>query len=223
MSSSISTLSRSARITMPGCFWFSLAISSSPMMEYTLLDQPRISVKPSSMTRERPLRISVEARFQAGGDGADQDADDEDAADGDDQHQQPQLPARVPGHHAGIEGAQHALPHALEEAVGMFVIGGVLPDPHHRQDQRRQRDDAERQQRQPADDGDGAPGERVLEAIAQAIAPGDCTCRHTDPSPFAGESSRESNTWRAIGRPNCSRRVCGSPRRTRTATTRRLA
>ena len=42
-----------------GFFWFSLAISSSPMMEYTLLDQPRISVKPSSMTRERPLRISV--------------------------------------------------------------------------------------------------------------------------------------------------------------------
>ncbi len=28
-------------------------------MEYTLLDQPRMSVKFSSMTRERPLRSSV--------------------------------------------------------------------------------------------------------------------------------------------------------------------
>ena len=153
---------------MQGFFWFSLAISSSPMMEYTLLDQPRISVRPSSMTRERPLRISVEPRFQAGGDGADQDADDEDAADGDDQHQQPQLPAGVAGHDAGVEGAQHALPHAFEEAVGMFVIGGVLPDAHGRQDQRRQRDDDQGQQRQPADDGDGALGQGVLESIAQA-------------------------------------------------------
>ena len=44
---------------MHGSFWFSFAISSSPMMEYTLLDQPRMSVNPSSMTRERPLRSSA--------------------------------------------------------------------------------------------------------------------------------------------------------------------
>ena len=44
---------------MHGSFWFSFAISSSPMMEYTLLDQPRMSVKSFSMTRERPLRSSA--------------------------------------------------------------------------------------------------------------------------------------------------------------------
>ena len=119
-----------------------------------------------------------EARLQARGDGADEDADDEDAADGHDQHEQPQLPAVVAGHDARIERAQHALPHALEEAVGMFVIGGVLADAHRGEDQRGQHHDGRGQQRQPADDGDGALGKGVLEPVAQLVAPGDLSVRH---------------------------------------------
>ena len=82
---------------------------------------------------------------------------------------QPLSPATTPG----IERAQHALPHALEEAVGMFVIGGVLADAHGREDQRGQHHDGRGQQRQPADDGDGALRKGVLEPVAQLVAPRD--------------------------------------------------
>ena len=119
-----------------------------------------------------------QTRLQARGDGADQDADDENAADRHDHHEQAQLPAGIAGDHAGIESAQHRLPHALEEAVGMLVVGRVLPHVHGREDERGQHDDGGGQQRQPADDGDGALGERVLEPVAQLVAPGDLSVSH---------------------------------------------
>ena len=43
---------------MRGFFWFSFAMISSPMIENTLSDQPRMSVWPVSITFERPLRSS---------------------------------------------------------------------------------------------------------------------------------------------------------------------
>ncbi len=58
MASSISTLSRSARITTAALRSLSLAIDSSESTVKTRSDQPSTSVWPVSSTGERPLRSS---------------------------------------------------------------------------------------------------------------------------------------------------------------------
>jgi hypothetical protein len=59
ISSSISTLSRGARITTAARLRLSFAIASSPRIVITASDQPRISVWSVSSTRERPRRSSI--------------------------------------------------------------------------------------------------------------------------------------------------------------------
>jgi hypothetical protein len=60
----------------------------------------------------------------------------------------------------------------------MLVIVRVLTDSHHGEDQGGERDDDDGYEREPADDGDGAFGEGVLEPVAQMVAPREVTCRH---------------------------------------------
>ena len=57
-SSSISTLSLSAKMAIQERGWLALAITNSEMMVKIWGDQPKITVCPSSMTSERPLRSS---------------------------------------------------------------------------------------------------------------------------------------------------------------------
>ena len=49
----------------------------------------------------------------------------------------------------------------------MLVVGRILAHAHGREDERGQHHDGGGQQRQPADDGDGALGKSVLEPVAQ--------------------------------------------------------
>ena len=58
ISSSISTLSISARMTITPLFWFSLAIHNSEIIVKIFDDHPRISTWSSSITNERPFRSS---------------------------------------------------------------------------------------------------------------------------------------------------------------------
>ena len=112
-------------ITIRGLRWFSLAMTSSLMIANTFGDQPRISVWPLSITRERPLRISSMLDFHAGGDRADERADDEDAAQRDEQRDDPQRPAGVVGHVAGVERPHQQVPGRFDEA-------GPFLSPRHR-------------------------------------------------------------------------------------------
>jgi|GEM_PF-6745086 len=58
IASSMLTLSLSARIAMAECRWLACALTSSETIVKTCSDQPRITMWPRSMTRERPLRSS---------------------------------------------------------------------------------------------------------------------------------------------------------------------
>jgi hypothetical protein len=121
-----------------------------------------------------------ETRIQPRGDGADQHADDENAADGDDQHQQAQPPALVSREGPGIHGVHQALPAALHHVEPGLGVGGVGGDMENHQDRGGDQHDRQRNQRQPANDGDGALGKRVFESIAQLIAPAGNRIGHED-------------------------------------------
>ena len=93
--------------------WFALASTSSERIVKICGDQPRMTVWPCSMTRERPLRSSSELRLDAARQDADQDGDDEDAAQRDREHRQqeterPVSPPIVPGSSVRSRFAQSA-------------------------------------------------------------------------------------------------------------------
>ena len=77
-----------------------------------------------------------QSRLQAGSDGADQDADEEDAGDGDHQHQQAEWPAAVVRQIASIKRMHQPLPGSLDQAESGRGIGRVLGDADQRQHER---------------------------------------------------------------------------------------
>ena len=57
----------------------------------------------------------LDLAFHPGGQHTDQGADDEDAADGDEKHDQAETPAGIAAHRAGVEGAHQAFPGGFDE------------------------------------------------------------------------------------------------------------
>ena len=117
-------------------------------------------------------------RLQTGGDGADQDAHQEDAGDGHHQHQQTQRPAGIVGQVAGVQRMHQSLPCGFDQSETRRRIVRILRDADQRQYDRRDRDDDRGHQRQPGDDRDCTFRQGVFEAIAQTVAPSDGPVRH---------------------------------------------
>jgi hypothetical protein len=115
-----------------------------------------------------PLAQPVEFAFYASEDHPDQGAEDEDAPRGDREHGEQKRPAPlVPAHAARVDGTHQAEPQDLQEAesasTGLGRNAGCVDDQGTREDQRREQDE------KPADQGNGAPGDRVVESVAQPV------------------------------------------------------
>src|ERR671914_121363 len=87
---------------------------------------------------------------------------------GDREHGEQKRPAPlVPAHAARVDGTHQAEPQGLQEAesasTGLGRDAGCVDDQGTREDQRRKQDE------KPADQGNGAPGDRVVESVAQPV------------------------------------------------------
>ena len=89
----------------------------------------------------------VDLRVERARDHADEARHDEEAAEGDHEHQDAEEPALVAAHRAGVEGAHEAAPHHVEE----------LPRRAHAEDEHEHADDDDEQQGERASSTTRAP------------------------------------------------------------------
>jgi hypothetical protein len=123
-----------------------------------------------------PLAHLFDPRVESGGEDTDQGADDEEAAEGDQQHHREKGPvAFVFGDRAGVESVQQAFERLADDAV--VSAGAVRGEVADQDDRGEERDQRQRRQRQPADQGRRAPRHRVVEGVANALVQGRA-CRH---------------------------------------------
>src|SRR5215207_73722 len=121
------------------------------------------------LNNERPaLAQLVQLVVYARGDDPDQGAEDEDPTHRDRQHREQERPATlIPAHIARVDGPHQVEPEGLEEtelaSLGLRRDAGRADEQSARKDQRRN------QGEEPADQGDGAPGDRVVEPVAQPV------------------------------------------------------
>ncbi len=109
----------------------------------------------------------IELALETGGEHADQRRDDEDAAQGDEQHDPAETPAGVAAHGAAVEGAHQRFPHCLAEGQRARAFGGDLEDGQHGAGDE---DQDQRQDGEPADQRDGPRGHGFIELVAQPCA-----------------------------------------------------
>jgi len=109
----------------------------------------------------------LDLRIEAARDDADEARHDHEAADRHDEHRDPEPPALVAAHRAGIEGAHEVAPEDVEE-VALGLVGRVQRQGPH--DEGEQEDEDESRSPEQADEGDGALRHPGVEAIAEALA-----------------------------------------------------
>ena len=135
---------------------------------------------------------AVDPVLDAGGDDADERAGDQHAEQRDEQRQDPSTPADVTGHGAGVEDPQQALPGVLEPTGSRRSGEGDAEDG---QEQRAHQDGGECDDSEPGERRARAPGQHVVEPVADPLADGhvDRACRPDRPcvatsaaSTFAG-------------------------------------
>ena len=104
--------------------------------------------------------------FDAAGEGTDQDADHEQAAERDHQHDDQILPGIAGIHRVGCERLGHDIP---EDLPDLLACGNAMDKDH---DASRQEDQEGRAKRQPANDDQRPAGKAVVEPVAEAFAQG---------------------------------------------------
>ena len=114
------------------------------------------------------LAETFDLRFESAREDADQRADDEDAADGDQQHDEAEAPARVAAHRARVERAHETEPGGLEK-VGRVRTFGREQTSTDGDDQRGNGDDDERDERQSADQRGRATRHDIVKPVSKAL------------------------------------------------------
>jgi len=103
-------------------------------------------------------------------DETDEAAGDEDAGERDEQSQDPRPPTAVTCERPGADDPQHRLPERLTERQAVPVVHA--PQSGDRQDDRRDRDDDQGEQTEPADHDRRATRERRVEPVTEPLAQG---------------------------------------------------
>src|SRR5215208_6880796 len=174
------------------------------------LGRPPVDNGVAVLHDERAALAQVRQFFVYAGEyNSDKGAENQDAADRDDQHRDQVGPASpVSAHVARVYGPHQVEPERLEEARPLASASrrqtGQIDEQGTRQDQRREH------QEEPADQRDGALGDRIVEPVPQPVGERDLSHtpahkplsgRHLDGGLYRSPEVWDANAWR-----ECSRR-----------------
>ena len=111
----------------------------------------------------------LDLRVERARDDADEAGHDDEAADGDDEHEDAEAPAAVAAHGSRVERAHEVAPQDVAEAALRVIVGSLAEDGHDHADDQHQDDGGDAEQ---GHEREGSSRHPVVEPIAEALGEG---------------------------------------------------